>query len=82
MTKINKEERILINMKLCHHKNELIRNQKEKREKKAANNAAKNDENPGTSKPDQTDFPWEQKQQWPQRNRGRGKGRGKDSLIV
>ncbi len=83
MKKINSDEN-LIYTKLLHHKNELIRAQKEKNEKKMdkfTSEPAENiEENPGTSKKDQQ-FPWNQKQQRPQRNRGRG-GRGKNNLLL
>ncbi len=84
MCKITRDERSLIQMKLLHYKNDLIRQQKERRDKKLNKNvteAAKNDDTPpkdGTIQPPR--FPWEQKQQRQPRNKG--KGRGKNNLVI
>ncbi len=77
MKRITVEEKVLINMKLLHYKNELMRAHKERGNKKGKPEpAAKNDETPSTSK-DQPTFPWNQKQQ----RQPRAKQRARKNLM-
>ncbi len=61
MEKITKEERSLLLMKLLHHKNEWIKAQKDKREKKFTRNMDSKNKEAGTSeqvnRPQK--FPWD-----------------------
>ncbi len=85
MSKINKDEKDLIRMKLLALKNEWIKQQKDRRETKQnkASEPAKNDQ-PSTSQDQQANgaqFPWKQKPQRIQQ-RKKGKGRGKNTLNI
>ncbi len=85
MKRITMDEKSLINMKLLHYNNELIRQQKDKRDKKTkkpTGEASKNDgETPPQNQEATNQFPWEQKPQR-QRPKGRGKPRGKNFLNL
>ena len=79
---MNKDEHTLMAMKMIHHKNEWIIQQKEKTDKKLTKVTDSKNEEAGTSAeptPKNPRFPWEQK---PQRPRSRGRGKGPNTLTI